>query len=125
MAKQELQTRAEQDKRERWILPYSCIHEDKDGDIVVTLEMPGVARENLGIEVENGELRVTGRRPEAKPEGEHLLRERREGSYARTFTLDDTVDPESIEAAMTCGVLTITLHRKQAVKPRRIAVKAG
>jgi len=125
MARQELQKRAEQDSRERWILPYSRIQEAEDGAIVVMLEMPGVSRDDLGIEVENGELRITGRRKDEKPQGEHLLRERREGSFSRTFTLDDTVDPGSIEAAMSAGVLTVTLRRKEAVKPRRIAVKAG
>ena len=125
MARQELQKRAEQDNRERWILPYSRIQEAEDGAIVVILEMPGVSRDDLGIEVENGELRITGRRKDEKPQGEHLLRERREGSFSRTFTLDDTVDPGSIEAAMNAGVLTVTLHRKEAVKPRRIAVRAG
>jgi len=125
VAKQELQTRTEQEKRERWVLPYSRISEARDGSIVVSLEMPGVSKEDLGIEVENGELRVTGRRKEKRVEGEVLLRERREGSFSRTFTLDDTVDPDAIGASLAAGVLTVTLHRKEAVKPRRIAVKAG
>ena len=77
--------------------------------------------------VDDGDLvfATTFRRKDEKPQGEHLLRERREGSFSRTFTLDDTVDPGSIEAAMSAGVLTVTLRRKEAVKPRRIAVKAG
>jgi HSP20 family protein len=125
MARQELQARAAQEKRERWILPYSCIRETDNGTIEVVLEMPGVPRENLSILVEDGELRVTGKRAEAKASGEHLLHERREGSFSRTFTLDDTVNPDSIEAAMANGVLTVRLQRKEADKPRQIAVKAG
>lgn len=125
MAKQELQVRREQGKQDRWVLPYSTIHEVEDGSILVRLEMPGVSKQDLGIEVEGGELRVTGGRKDQKPEGEYLIRERRPGSFYRAFTLDDTIDPAKIEAAMESGVLTVTLHRKEAVKPRKIAVKVG
>jgi HSP20 family protein len=125
MAKQDLQVRKEEGARDRWLVPFSSIHEQEDGTLVLCLEMPGVSRSDLGIEVENGELRVTGRRGEVRPEGEYLIRERREGSFYRAFTLDDTIDPENVEAAMEAGVLTLTLQRKEAVKPRKITVKGG
>jgi HSP20 family protein len=125
MAKEDLQVRKEERTRERWLVPFSSIHEREDGTLVIRLEIPGVSRSDLGIEVEDGELRVTGRRGEGRPQGEYLIRERREGSFHRAFTLDDTIDPEKVEATMQAGTLTLTLQRKEAVKPRRISVKGG
>jgi len=127
MAKQELQVQKEKEdgRRERWLLPTSTIQETEDGKIRLRLEMPGVSSDRLEIEVENRELRITGRREAQPPEGDYLLRERRDGSFFRAFTLDDTIDPEKIEAAMEAGVLTVTLHRKESEKPRKIAVTSG
>jgi HSP20 family protein len=127
MARQELQIQKEKEdgRRERWLLPSSTIREAEDGSVRLELEMPGVSTETLEIEVENRELRITGRRESAPPQGEYLLRERSEGSYFRAFTLDDTIDPEQIDAAMAAGVLTVTLHRKESEKPRKIAIKTG
>jgi HSP20 family protein len=125
MARQDVQVRQEQGTRERWLAPFSSIYELEDGAIVLCLEMPGVSRSDLGIEVENGELRVTGKREERKPEGDYLIRERRQGSFHRAFTLDDTIDPEKVQASMQAGVLTLTLQRKEAVKPRKITVSGG
>jgi HSP20 family protein len=125
MAKQELQVHKEEGRRERWLLPFSSIHENDDGTIVVRVEMPGVSKDGLEIEVEAGELRITGRRKEQQRGGEYLVRERREGSFYRAFTLDDTIDPDRTDASREAGALTVTLHRKEAVKPRRITVKQG
>jgi HSP20 family protein len=125
MTKQELQVRNEEGKRERWLAPFSSIHEAEDGKIVVRLEMPGISKDELGIEVENSELRITGKRPEREVQGEFLIRERRDGSFYRAFTLDDTIDPDKTEASMEAGVLTVTLHRKEAEKPRKITVQSG
>lgn len=127
MAKQEIQVPNEKEeaRRERWLVPTSTIEEAGDGNIRLRLEMPGVSSDRLEIEVENRELRITGRRSAQPPEGEYLLRERREGSFHRAFTLDDTIDPDKIDAAMDAGVLTVTLRRKESEKPRKIAVKGG
>ena len=127
MAKQEIQVPNEKEeaRRERWLVPTSTIEEAGDGNIRLKLEMPGVSSDRLEIEVENRELRITGRRSAQPPEGEYLLRERREGSFHRAFTLDDTIDPDKIDAAMDAGVLTVTLRRKESEKPRKIAVKSG
>ena len=127
MAKQELQVQQENEgnRRERWLVPTSTIHEDEDGSIRLRLEMPGVSSDGLEIEMENRELRITGRRRTQAPEGEYLLRERRDGSFYRAFTVDDTIDPDKVEATIEAGVLTVTLHRKESEKPRKITVKTG
>ena len=80
-----------------------------------------MAKQELQVQKEKED----GRREAQPPEGDYLLRERRDGSFFRAFTLDDTIDPEKIEAAMDAGVLTVTLHRKESEKPRKIAVTSG
>lgn len=127
MAKQELQVQKEKEdgRRERWLVPASTIQEGENGNIRLRLEMPGVSSDRLEIEVENRELRITGRREVQPPEGEYLLRERRDGSFYRAFTLDDTIDAGKIDAAMDAGVLTVTLRRKESEKPRKITVTSG
>ncbi len=104
--------------------PRSSVTEMPDGNIVLRLEMPGVSKENLEIGVDASELSITGRRPAGGSEGDFLVRERPRGSFQQVFTLDDTIDPAKIEAVLEGGLLTLTLHRKEAVKPRKITVRA-
>jgi HSP20 family protein len=104
--------------------PRSSVLEQADGNIVLKLEMPGVSRENLDIDVDSGELAITGRRPEQQSAGTFLVRERPRGSFRQVYTLDDTIDPAKIDAVLEAGILTLTLHRKEAVKPRKITVRS-
>jgi HSP20 family protein len=104
--------------------PRSSVTEMPDGNIVLRLEMPGVSRENLEIDVDASELAITGRRPSARSDGDFLVRERPRGSFRQVYTLDDTIDPAKIDAVLEGGILTLTLHRKEAVKPRKITVRA-
>jgi HSP20 family protein len=104
--------------------PRSSVAEMPDGNIVLRLEMPGVSKENLEIDVDASELCITGRRPGGGRDGDFLVRERPQGSFRQVYTLDDTIDPARIEAVLEGGILTLTLHRKEAVKPRKITVRA-
>jgi HSP20 family protein len=110
--------------REPMLRPRSTVTEQPDGGIVLKLEMPGVSRENLQIDVDSGELAITGRRIEARSAGTYLVRERPQGSFRQVYTLDDTIDPAKIDAVLEGGVLTLTLQRKEAVKPRKITVRS-
>jgi len=111
--------------RERIIRPACLVCEAEEGSIVMKLEMPGVSQDSLELHFENNILQITGRRKEPAREGTHLVRERRFGTYYQAYTLDNTIDPERIEASLVDGVLTVTLHRREAEKPRKIAVKSG
>jgi HSP20 family protein len=104
--------------------PRSSVLELADGNIVLKLEMPGVTRQNLEIDVDSGELAITGRRPEPQGGGTFLVRERPRGSFRQVYTLDDTIDPAKIDAVLEGGILNLTLHRKEAVKPRKIVVRS-
>jgi HSP20 family protein len=107
----------------RAIRPASYCIED-EGRILLMLDMPGVAKDALEIQVEDNELTITGRRPQRRIDGTWLVRERVEGDFVASYTVDDTIDPQKIEAALEGGVLTVTLNVKEAVKPRRIPVKS-
>jgi HSP20 family protein len=98
---------------------------EEEGRVLLMLDMPGVTKDNVEIQIEDNELTVVGHRSEAGRQGVWLVKERVDGDYYASYVVDDTIDPQRIEAAMQNGVLTLTLHVKDAVKPRRIAVKAG
>jgi HSP20 family protein len=110
-------------ERRRVREPRTAVSESKDGRLRVVLEMPGVLREDLHIRVEDNLLFIEGRRP-APADRRWLLRERPDGDFVKTFTLDETIDTSKIDAELVKGVLSLTLDLKEQVKPRTIPVRA-
>ncbi|MES2391300.1 MAG: Hsp20/alpha crystallin family protein [Acidobacteriota bacterium] len=107
-------------------VPPVDVYEDEQ-KLVLKLEVPGVRKEDLEINVEGRTLTVKGQRKfesEEKEENFHRI-ERRFGSFVRSFTLPVTVDTESIAAVTADGVLSITLARKPEAKPKQIEVKVA
>ncbi len=102
---------------------HSCcdIREEKD-HIVMRLEMPGVSKDGLNINVDGSKLMIEGKRSGKDIEGKWLVREIRPGNYRREYTIDETIDRNAIEASLENGVLTLTLGISEAVKPRKINV---
>ncbi len=70
---------------------------------------PGRIKENFYLDVKGNELTVTYNPPEGFPKQEWVRREYSRGGFARTFTLDETIDSTSISAKYADGVLQITL----------------
>ncbi|MCK9239612.1 Hsp20/alpha crystallin family protein [Desulfocurvus sp.] len=103
----------------------SDIIEREDG-FHIFMDMPGVAKGDLVIDLEDSELVVSGRACAELPEGEKYL-EVEFGSceYRRAFKLSDTVDRERIRASLSNGVLELFLPKAEAAQPRRIEIKAG
>ncbi len=124
MNRPQTQPEAQEETRKRTIIPASSIWRE-DGKIMVRVEMPGVTKDDLDVQVEGDTLRITGRRETAPKDAELIVCERRNADYSKTFTLDDSVDRSNIEADMEQGVLTLTLHLKESEKPRKIQVKSG
>jgi HSP20 family protein len=92
---------------------------------VVTAEVPGLAREQIELAVQENRLTIRGVRPAAAPDagGHHYHQiERGHGSFQRTFEFVDAVDQDGISADLHNGVLTVTLP-KTASPPRRIEVQ--
>ncbi len=102
----------------------SNICEEK-GAIILRLEMPGVKKDGVDISVDNNQLTVTGKREIEEVNGKVLIQERRLGDFFQSYTIDETIDRNKIEAELNNGVLSVTLHIKEAEKPRKIQVKAG
>jgi HSP20 family molecular chaperone IbpA len=106
----------------RFFVPSTDAYETEDG-LTLVMEMPGVVRESLDVSLEDGVLTVEGRLNFSKYEGlEPVYTEYNVGHYTRSFSLSDKVDQENIAAKIEDGVLTLTLPKAQAARPRRIAV---
>jgi len=109
-------------QRTHYLRPRSAVNESEDGRLRVVLEMPGVQKENLEVRIENNELTIVGRRERAAQK-KYVLRERPQGDFMQTFTLDGTVDQTKVDALLEKGILTLTLDLKDQVKPRKIQVR--
>jgi HSP20 family protein len=92
---------------------------------ILRADLPGIAEENLEIQLTGNRLVVSGHREqEERQEGEsYYAVERSYGTFTRSFTLPDGVDADRIDAEMKHGVLTLTVPKREEVKPRKIAVK--
>jgi HSP20 family protein len=95
---------------------------EENGQVILSMEMPGVSKDNLNVKVDNDMLIVHGKKSITHPEGEYLIREIRDSDYYHEFSIDETIDREKIEAAIKNGIVQITLGLKEAVKPRKIEV---
>ena len=107
-------------------VPPVDIYEDAQ-QLVLKLEVPGIKQENLDVRVENQTLTIKGERKFEKDEKEENFHriERRYGTFTRTFTLPQTVDTGAPKAMYEHGVLTITLPKKEAAKPKQVKVEIG
>jgi HSP20 family protein len=97
-----------------------------DGDIaMVTTEVPGIDSDKIDISVIGRTLVIRGTRvPETIQEGEsYHRRERWYGEFAKSVELPFQVSPDKVEAKFSKGVLTITLPRAEADKPKKITVR--
>ena len=107
----------------RYVRPRASIAENASG-FVVQVELPGVNRQGLEITFENGELTLLGhRQPTSTPPGAELVyRESRPADFRRTFEVDGSIDAAHIGAALDQGLLTLTLPKAEAAKPRKIEI---
>jgi len=106
--------------------PNVDVREDKD-HLTITLDVPGVAPENVKISLENQVLTVAGEKHQASEQKDERWHrwERHYGRFERSFTLPSTVDAERIEATTDNGVLTVRLPKVEKARPREIQVKRG
>ncbi|MBI5905701.1 MAG: Hsp20/alpha crystallin family protein [Deltaproteobacteria bacterium] len=103
--------------------PAVDIYETNDS-VIVKAELPGLTREQVGIEVKDGLLTLRGERKvekEVKEENYHRI-ERAYGTFQRSFSLPSTIDQEKISATLKDGVLELTLPKREQAKPKQITV---
>jgi HSP20 family protein len=98
---------------------------ETEGGYLLKADLPGVKPDGVSLHCKEGELVLHARR-EPRHHGKRLVGwEFAPGDYFRAFTLGEQVDCEAIDADLKNGVLTVKLPKTEAVKPRKIAVKAG
>src|SRR5690242_6610305 len=99
------------------------IYEDEH-NITLKIEVPGIDENDIDVSIENNTLTVQGERKIEKEEKEENFRqvERQYGSFTRTFTLPDSVDPGQVSAHYDKGVLKVKLAKKEEAKPKQIKV---
>ena len=99
------------------------VYEDEH-NITLKIEVPGIEEKDINVSIENNTLTVRGERKFEKDEKEENFHrvERMYGSFTRSFTLPNTVDPEQVSAHYEKGVLKIRLAKKAEAKPKLIKV---
>lgn len=110
-------------QRGEWLPPVD-IFENAQQEIVLKAELPGLAREDIDLRVENNTLTLRGERKrdtEVKQEQFHRV-ERSYGAFSRSFALPTRIDTDKVRAEFRDGVLTIALPVKAEAKPRQIEV---
>ena len=126
MATQEVAQKVERGPKasgQLFIRPRGSICGDAE-KVILRLEMPGVTKEDLKIDIDGNDLLVVGHRQLEGQGAAFLVRERRQGDFRSAYTLDETIDREKVDAVLKDGVLDLTLHVKEAVRPRKINIKA-
>jgi HSP20 family protein len=120
--KREVEKKQESTVPARVFVPVTDIFET-DQVLVVVLEMPGVGRESVNIELAEGVLAIEGRIDFAKYEGlQPVYTEYNIGHYARSFELSRDIQHDRISAELKDGVMTVTLPKAEKAKPRKIMV---
>ena len=121
--KKELAAKGEKTVPARYYVPATDIYET-DEALTVVMEVPGVERKDIEINIEDDMLKVEGRIDFSKYEGlEPLYTEYNVGHFSRAFTLSSKIDQQQIGANIEDGVLTLTLPKAKEAQPRRIEIK--
>jgi HSP20 family protein len=109
----------------RWVPAMDLVEED--GRFVLRADLPGIGEQDVSIELEDNVLTISGHRSsehEDRRDGYYRI-ERASGSFSRSLTLPDGVDPQSIEASFENGVLEVAIPKPEARKPHRVAITPG
>lgn len=108
--------------RENWLPAVDVL--EKNGDILLRCEMPGVSEKDIDLKLEGNTLTLRGEKKLDHEEGRDQYHrvESFHGSFSRSFTLPDTVAADKIKAEFKNGVLTVTMPQKPEVRPREIPV---
>jgi HSP20 family protein len=100
---------------------------EKDHNLLIRAELPGLKREDIEISMENGVLTLHGeRKRESEVDESNAYRlERIYGAFTRSFSLPTTVDSSKIQAVYKDGVLEVTVPKLEAAKPKKVQIQAA
>lgn len=121
--KEDTEEQGEKTKVGRYYVPQTDIHESADA-LFVIMDMPGVQKENVDIQIEKNLLTITGSIDFSNYEGlEPIYTEYNVGNYTRSFNLSNEINKESISAKMVDGVLALRLPKVEEAAARKIKVQ--
>jgi HSP20 family protein len=111
--------------RSRWLPAMDLV--ERDDHLVLRADLPGLSEEDVNIEVKDNVLTVSGERRsehEEKADGYYRV-ERGFGSFSRSLTLPEGIDPDGVSASFDKGVLEVQIPKPEERKPRRIEIGKG
>lgn len=99
---------------------------DREHEILVRAEIPGVAKEDLDVSVTKNTVTLRGhsQKSDEEKEGEYYRRETHYGEFSRTVGLPSEVDPEGVKATFKKGVLEVTLQKAEQARRRGIEIES-
>jgi HSP20 family protein len=109
----------------RWIPAMDLV--EAENDFVLRADLPGLTEKDVNIELEDSVLTISGERKaehEERREGYYRV-ERASGSFSRSLTLPEGVDPSKVSASFTNGVLEVRIPKPEQRKPRKVTISAG
>ncbi|HLR33552.1 MAG TPA: Hsp20/alpha crystallin family protein [Fodinibius sp.] len=97
---------------------------ESDNQFLISAELPGMKKEDITIDLENGRLTISGERNfKEEEEGKKFHRvETQYGSFSRSFQLPDSIDEESIEASYKDGLLNISINKDEEKAKKQIEI---
>jgi HSP20 family protein len=120
--KRELSPSQERTEAGKFYSPYTDIYETKDA-VIVAMEVPGVAKSDIDIRLDKGQLTITSNVDSKRYDGlEPIYSEYNVGNFVRSFTLSTKIDRDAIAASVADGVLTVRLPKAVEAVARRITV---
>lgn len=117
------QANVESTRNIRKATPLVDIYENDD-EILMHVEIPGVKKEDINVNIDNGSLTVTGLRM-IKREGAADWEEFGDVEFQRAFSVPQTIDVNKVQAELQDGILALHLPKSEAAKPRMIEIKVG
>lgn len=105
----------------------ACDVEESPDHYLLSIEMPGVSKDQIKLEVVDNQLTISGERfhDNKKKDGSVWYSERRFGKFHRSFTLPAALNSEKVEASYQDGILKIYLPKAESAKPRQIQIGTG
>ena len=109
----------------RWIPAMDLVEEGEE--YVLRADLPGLSEDDVKIELDDNVLTVSGERKfeHEQRQGSYYRVERASGSFRRSLTLPDGVDPEAVKATFERGVLEVHVPKPEQRKPRKVAITVG
>jgi len=102
--------------------PACDIKEDEE-KILVHVDLPGVDKKDMHVEVKDHMLRISAERRVDNDDKKFLMKERFYGKYERAFRLPDNIDEENVQAKFNNGVLDVILNKKILSKSRSVSIE--